>query len=83
MYAHLTATLEGAGIGLLPDFVADQHSGFVSVLDQQFAHSATFWVVLRHESLHNPAVATIYQGLQDYASGDPSSFGGGSHIFSQ
>lgn len=67
VYAHLTATLESAGIGLLPDFVADAHPGLVTVLGEHFAHRATFWAVVRHESLRNPAVATVYQALKDYA----------------
>ncbi len=67
VYAHLTATLAGAGIGLLPDFMADGHPGIVPVLAEEFAHPATFWAVVRQESLRNPAVATVYQALKDYA----------------
>lgn len=69
VYAHLTATLQGAGLGLLPDFLADAQPALVTVLDNQFAHSATFWAVVRQESLRNPAVATVYQALKDYANG--------------
>src|SRR5699024_10229112 len=65
VYAHLTATLQGAGIGLLPDFMADAHSGLVPVLEEEFAYPATFWAVVRQESLRNPAVATVYQALRD------------------
>lgn len=67
VYAHLTATLAGAGIGLLPDFMADGHPGIVPVLADEFAHPATFWAVVRQESLRNRAVATVYQALKDYA----------------
>lgn len=67
VYAHLTATLAGAGIGLLPDFMAGGHPGIVPVLAEEFAHPATFWAVVRQESLRNPAVATVYQALKDYA----------------
>lgn len=67
VYAHLTATLQGAGIGLLPDFMADAQPGLVPVLDAEFAHQATFWAVVRQESLRNPAVAAVYQALRDYA----------------
>ena len=65
VYAHLTATLEGAGIGLLPDFMADAHPGLVTVLGEEFSHRATFWVVVRQESLRNPAVTKVYQALKD------------------
>lgn len=76
VYAHLTATLEGAGIGLLPDFMADPHPGLVTVLDDEFSHSATFWAVVRQESQRNPAVATVYQALKDYADDHPGRYQG-------
>ena len=69
VYAHLTATLSGAGIGLLPDFLADAHAGLVPVLEDEFAHAATFWAVVRQESLRNPAVSTVYQALKEYSDG--------------
>lgn len=71
VYAHLTATLEGAGIGLLPDFIAEAHPELVTVLGEGFAHPTTYWAVVRHESQRNPAVATIYQAFKDYADGTP------------
>lgn len=71
VYAHLTATLQGAGIGLLPDFMADAHSGLVPVLEEEFAYPATFWAVVRQESLRNPAVATVYQALRDFPNTRP------------
>lgn len=67
VYAHLTATLEGAGIGLLPDFMADDDPRLLQVLGTEFGHPATFWVVVRQESLRNPAVATVYQALHDFS----------------
>lgn len=67
VYAHLTATLQGAGIGLLPDFMADSHPGLVNVLGKEFAHPATFWVIVRQESQRNPAVASVYEALKNYA----------------
>lgn len=66
VYAHLTATLQGAGIGLLPDFLADAHPALVTVLEEEFTYPAIFWAVVRQESLRNPAVATVYQALRDY-----------------
>lgn len=67
VYAHLTATLQGAGIGLLPDFMADAHPELVNVLGQEFYHPATFWVIVRQESQRNPAVASVYEALKTYA----------------
>lgn len=69
VYAHLTATLAGAGIGLLPDFLAETHPDLLGVLGEEFAHPATFWAIVRQESLRNPAVATVYQALKDFADG--------------
>lgn len=76
VYAHLTATLAGAGIGLLPDFMADSHPGLVPVLETKFSYAATFWAVVRQESQRNPAVATVYQALQDYGEKLPVQRGG-------
>lgn len=67
VYAHLTATLHGAGIGLLPNFMADANPELVTVLDNEFGYPATFWAIVRQESMRNPAVATVYQALRDYA----------------
>lgn|SRR5699024_1605371 len=67
VYAHLSATLQGAGIGLLPDFLASSHPSLVPVLDKEFGYPATFWAVVRQESLRNPAVAAVYQALKEYA----------------
>lgn len=76
VYAHLTATLAGAGIGLLPDFMADSHPGLVPVLETKFSYAATFWAVVRQESQRNPAVTTVYQALQDYGENLPVQRGG-------
>src|SRR5699024_11979935 len=57
----------GAGIGLLPDFLASSHPSLVPVLDKEFGYPATFWAVVRQESLRNPAVAAVYQALKEYA----------------
>lgn len=81
VYAHLTATLAGAGIGLLPDFMAEAQPDLAPILGDQFSHPATFWAVVRQESLRNPAVTAVYQAFQDY-SGRPAGVrpGGGPTI---
>src|SRR5699024_8434152 len=63
--AHVPATLGGAGIGLRPDFMGGGHPGLVPVWGEELAHPATFWAVVRQESLRNPAVATVYQAPKD------------------
>src|SRR5690625_816517 len=44
--AHLMATLQGAGIGLLPDCMADAHPVLFSVLCDEFTLAATFSVTV-------------------------------------
>lgn len=80
VYAHMTATLAGAGIGLLPDFMADAEPDLVPVLGEKFSHPATFWAVVRQESLRNPAVAAVYQAFYDYAGQRTVHPGGGRAI---
>ena len=49
LIAQLNATLAGAGICILPDFLAGQHSGLQPVLSKTFALTRTFWIV-SHEN---------------------------------
>lgn len=67
VYAHLTATLAGAGLGLLPRFIAEGQPGIVPVGTDFFVHNASYWVVVRESSLRNPAVAVAYQALHAHA----------------
>src|SRR3546814_20049526 len=43
--AQLNATLAGAGICILPDFLAGEHSGLQPVLRKAFSLTRTFWIV--------------------------------------
>lgn len=61
--AHFTATLAGAGIGLLPDYVAAQDARLTPVLHGVFEHRLSYWVVGRREALRNPAVQEVHQAL--------------------
>ena len=49
LIAQLNATLAGAGICILPDFLAGAQSGLQPVLRQSFSLSRTFWIV-SHEN---------------------------------
>src|SRR3546814_7922198 len=48
--AQLNATLAGAGICILPDFLAGEHSGLQPVLRKAFSLTRTFWIVA-HEDI--------------------------------
>src|SRR5699024_10196154 len=66
VYAHLTATLAGAGIGLLPDFMAGGHPMIVQVFEDVLALAAAVSDVVPVHSVRSPAVATAYQALKDH-----------------
>ncbi|GAB3708649.1 LysR family transcriptional regulator [Mariniluteicoccus flavus] len=64
VFVHVETTLASAGIGILPDFMADQLDGLVRVLPEQYAHPADYWAVIRDESLRNPAVGATMDALR-------------------
>jgi DNA-binding transcriptional LysR family regulator len=57
VFAHVEATAAGAGIGILPDFVADADPRLERVLDGGWSHPLSYWAVARDEGPRNPAVA--------------------------
>lgn len=61
--AHVTATLAGAGIGLLPDYVANGEAELRPVLHEHFSHELSYWAVARPEALRNPAVQAVFATL--------------------
>jgi DNA-binding transcriptional LysR family regulator len=64
VFVHVEATRAGAGIGLLPCFMADRHSDLVRLLPAHFAEQLPYWMVLRTESLRQPAVAAVADALR-------------------
>lgn len=69
VFVHVQTTLASAGIGILPDFMADRQPGLVRVLPEAYAHAADYWAVIRAESLRNPAVAATMDALRAVAAG--------------
>ncbi|WEK14122.1 MAG: LysR family transcriptional regulator [Candidatus Microbacterium phytovorans] len=65
VFAHLEATAAGAGIGLLPDFVADRDDRLVPVLPDTWEHRLSYWAVARDEGARNPVVAATLAAIQD------------------
>jgi DNA-binding transcriptional LysR family regulator len=64
VFVHVEATRAGAGIGFLPCFMADQHADLVRLLPGQFQERLQYWMVLRAESMHQPAVAAVVDALR-------------------
>jgi DNA-binding transcriptional LysR family regulator len=66
VFAHLAATVAGAGIGLMPDYVARLAPGLRRILAEEYHHPISYWAVTREESLRNPAVAAAFRALVEY-----------------
>lgn len=61
--AHITATRAGAGIGLLPTFLAARHDDLVRVLPDEIEMSLHYWLVTRPEATRRPAVTALLDHL--------------------
>ncbi|TDW30977.1 LysR family transcriptional regulator [Cryobacterium psychrophilum] len=64
VFVHVEATRAGAGIGFLPCFMADQHNDLVRLLPNDFKEQLPYWMVLRPDSLRQPAVAAVVNALR-------------------
>ena len=64
VFVHVQATRAGAGIGFLPCFMADQHQDLVRLLPEAFKERLPYWMVLRPDSLRQPAVALVAEALR-------------------
>lgn len=64
VFVHVEATRAGAGIGLLPCFMADRHPDLVRVLPEEVDVVLDYWLVTRPETLRRPAVAAVAESLR-------------------
>ncbi|TFD42600.1 LysR family transcriptional regulator [Cryobacterium sp. Sr8] len=64
VFVHVEATRAGAGIGFLPCFMADRHPDLVRLLPDDFQERLPYWMVLRPDSLRQPAVAAVVDALR-------------------
>ncbi|WP_347104032.1 LysR family transcriptional regulator [Microbacterium sp. 4R-513] len=71
VFAHVEATAAGAGVGLLPDFLADADPRLVRVLDGAFAHPLRYWAVTRDEGPRNPVVAEALEAIRAHIAAVP------------
>lgn len=67
IFAHVAATRSGGGIGLLPAFMADQHTDLRRILPEAVDVRLAFSLAARRESLTNPAVQAVRQAIQEEA----------------
>jgi len=65
IFAHVSATRAGGGIGLLPAFMADHHPDLRRVMDDVVDVRLAFSLAARRESLANPAVQAVRKVLHE------------------
>ncbi|MDQ0736925.1 LysR family transcriptional regulator [Arthrobacter agilis] len=64
VFVHVEATRAGAGLGLLPCFMADRHADLVRLLPAEVAEELDYWLVVRTDALRRPAVAAVVDALR-------------------
>lgn len=65
VFVHVEATRAGAGLGLLPCFMADRHPDLVRMLRDEIHQRLPYWAVVHPESWRRPAVAAVLGGLRE------------------
>jgi DNA-binding transcriptional LysR family regulator len=65
VFVHVEATRAGAGLGLLPCFMADRHEDLVRLLPGTVSEKLDYWLVARPDSLRQPAVAAVVAALKE------------------
>lgn len=63
VFVHVEATRAGAGVGLLPCFMADRHADLIRVMPEAVATRLTYWLVSRPETLRRPEVEAVVDAL--------------------
>ncbi|WP_309068487.1 LysR family transcriptional regulator [Microbacterium sp.] len=64
VFVHVEATRAGAGLGILPCFVADRHPDLVRVLPDEVRDRLPYHAVVAPESWRRPAVAALLGELR-------------------
>ncbi|MHC6591159.1 LysR family transcriptional regulator [Arthrobacter sp. C152] len=65
VFAQVEAVRQGAGIGLLPNFLVAGQADFVPVLAGDFERQLPIWAVARPESLRSAAVQAVITALKE------------------
>lgn len=72
--AHLRATsinmqhrmiVEGAGIGILPDFIGEKDAGLVALMPTRVEIMRSFWMVIHEDLRRLPRIDAVAQWLQE------------------
>lgn len=63
VFVQVEATRAGAGIGLLPCFMADLHDDLVRLLPNEVDEELDYWAVVRDAGLRQPAVVAVLWAL--------------------
>lgn len=74
---QVEATRSGAGIGMLPCFVADRHDDLVRLLPDVVSERLPYWMVVRADSLRIPAVAALADALREQTARSQGMLDGG------
>ena len=61
---HVEATCAGAGLGLLPCFLADARPDLVRVLPDEVSVQLEYWMVVRPEATQRREVAAVVTALR-------------------
>lgn len=61
---HVELTRAGAGIGLLPCFMAERASDLVRLFPRELTFPVSYWVVSRPDLLRRPAVQAVMSALR-------------------
>ncbi|MET0900311.1 MAG: LysR family transcriptional regulator [Mycobacterium sp.] len=64
VFVHIEATRAGAGLGLLPCFMADRHDDLTRVLTEDVAVQLSYWLVARAETLRRPEVGAVVDAIR-------------------
>ncbi|WP_227996702.1 LysR family transcriptional regulator [Nocardia australiensis] len=64
VFAHVEATVAGAGVGILPAYLADPRPELRRVLRERFDYQISYWTVAREESLRSNAVRAVLTALR-------------------
>ncbi|MDR6865909.1 DNA-binding transcriptional LysR family regulator [Microbacterium resistens] len=64
VYVHIEATRAGAGIGLLPAFLADPHDDLRRILRAEVDVRLPYWLVTHPEALRQPVVLAYIAALR-------------------
>lgn len=61
---HLELTRAGAGVGLLPCYVAERGGDLVRLFPERFTFPVSYWVVSRPDLLRRPAVRAVMGAIR-------------------